>query len=55
MEGVQSQLRALEQEGVTAAEAADWLRAMQRRRASFDAVLKAVRDGHSPSSWPIDE
>jgi hypothetical protein len=51
IEGVQTQLRALEREGVGAVEAAGWLRVMQRRGVSFEAVLAAVREGHSPSSW----
>jgi hypothetical protein len=51
MEWVQMHVRALADEGVTAVDAADWLKAMQRRRATFDAVLEAVRDGQSPSAW----
>ncbi len=55
MEGVETQLRVLEHEGIGAAEAAEWLRVMQRRRASFDAVLKAIHAGMSPSSWGTSE
>jgi hypothetical protein len=47
----QTYIDALADEGVTAVDAADWLRVMQQRRASFDDVLRAVRDGQSPSSW----
>lgn len=48
---VEVRLNLLTDEGVSADDAADWLRAMQRRKATFAAVLEAVRDGQSPSSW----
>jgi hypothetical protein len=51
MEVVQQDLDTLEREGVAAVDRADWLRAMQGRRASLADVLDAAREGLMPWDW----